>query len=114
MNEKLNHLLDGTTMQYTYEEMGTVLVTYDQGCIGFEWVGGPIKGETGGGFPYRARKVGEDQFFVNWHEPDMPGFVTLHIDFVSGHVHSAVLAAYASENEQIHFDTATIDQVNRG
>ena len=90
-------------MQYTYSEMGTVRVSYDRGCIGFEWVAGPLQGETGDGFTYRARKVGENRNFVNWHEPELPGFVTLYIDFEAGHVSSSVLAAYASDDEQIHF-----------
>jgi len=100
-------------MEYTYSEMGTVRVSYQKGCISFEWLAGPIEGETGLDFPYRARKVGPDQFFVNWHEPELPGFVTLYIDFDVGHVHSSVLAGYASEDEQIHFDIASIDRVER-
>ena len=104
-------ILDGITMQYTYEEMGTVRVSYSSGCIGFAWLEGPIAGESGDGFAYRARKVGNDQFFVSWHEPEMPGFVALHIDFDTGKVCSSVLAAYGTESEQIHFDIATINQV---
>ena len=61
----------------------------------------------------RARQVGDDKFFVNWHEPDAHGFVTLYIDFNSGHVHSAVLAAYASEEEQVLFHSASIESVLR-
>ena len=74
---------------------------------------GPLTGETGEGFAYRARKVGDRQYFVNWHEPELPGFVTLYIDFDAGVVHSSVLAAYATDNEQIHFDTAAIDSVEQ-
>ena len=113
MNEEVSHLLDGTSMQYTYREMGTVRTNYEDGRISFEWIDGPIKGETGEGFQYRVRQVGDGRYFVNWHEPDMPGFVTLYIDFEAGQVHSSVLGAYGSENEQIHFDTAVIDSVNR-
>ena len=113
MNEAVTDMLDGTTMRYTYKEMGAVRVSYDNGCISFEWVAGPLQGENGEGFTYRARKVGDGQYFVNWHEPDLPGFVTLYIDFDAGVVHGSVLAAYASDNEQIHFDTASIDRVEK-
>jgi hypothetical protein len=113
MNETVTDMLDGTTMQYTYSEMGTVRVSYDNGCVSFQWVAGALQGETGEGFTYRARKVGGGQYFVNWHEPDLHGFVTLYIDFDAGVVHSSVLAAYASDNEQIHFDTASIDRVEK-
>jgi len=109
----MTDMLDGITMQYTYGEMGTVRVSYDNGCISFQWVAGPLKGESGEGFTYRARKIEGGQYFVNWHEPDLHGFVTLYIDFDAGVVHSSVLAAYASDNEQIHFDTASIDSVEK-
>ena len=114
MSNPVSHLLDGTTMQYTYSEMGTVRVSYENGCIGFEWIAGPLQGETGDGFTYRAREIGENRYFVNWHEPELPGFVTLYIDFEVGQVHSSVLAAYGSDDEQIHFDTASIDKVKCG
>lgn len=113
MNERLSHLLDGTTMQYTYDEMGTVRTVYDDGLISFRWLAGPLAGEAGGGFVYRAREIGEHRFLVNWHEPELPGFVTLAIDFDSSEVHSSLIAFYGTDNEQIHFDTARIDSVQR-
>jgi len=106
-------ILDGTLMVYTYPEMGTVSVSYRDGIVSFEWTDGPLKGEVGKNFAYRARKVGEDQFFVNWHEPEAHGFVTLHIDFQAGHVHSSVLAAYATDEEQVLFHRASIGSVER-
>ncbi len=114
MSEAISHLLDGTRMQYTYNDMGTVRTSYDKGCISFEWISGPLQGGTGAGFNYRAREVGENRFFVSWHEPELPGFVTLLIDFQAGQVHSSLIAAYGSEEEQIHFDTASIDHADRG
>ncbi len=111
MNKLHSHLLDGVSMRYSYSEMGTVQVTYRDGLIGFEWLAGPLQGATGEGFAYRAREIGDNRYFVSWHEPELPGFVTLCIDFDAGRVHSSVLAAYATEDEDIHFDTATIEQV---
>jgi hypothetical protein len=111
MGEALTDVLDGTLMVYTYPEMGTVRVSFENGSVSFEWIAGPLQGESGKGFPYRARKVGDDQFFVNWHEPDARGFVTLHIDFKAECVRSAVLAAYATDDEQVLFHRARIDRV---
>jgi hypothetical protein len=111
MNEAVTGILDGTLMVYTYPEMGTVRVSFNNGSVSFEWIAGPIKGEAGEDFAYHARKVGDNQFFVNWHEPDAHGFVTLHIDFKAEHVHSSVLAAYATDDEQILFHKASIDSV---
>lgn len=106
-------ILDGTHMVYTYPEMGTVSVAYRDGSVSFEWTDGPLKGEAGEGFAYRACRVGEDQFFVNWHEPEVHGFVTLHIDFQAGHVHSSVLAGYATDEERVLFHRASIGNVER-
>ncbi len=113
MSDINSNLLDGTTMQYTYREMGTVRTAYEDGCISFEWLAGPLKGAAGAGFAYRAREIGKDRYFVNWHEPEMPGFVTLYIDFSAGEVHSSVLAVYGTPDEQIDFDMASIDTVTR-
>ena len=113
MKERESHLLDGVSMRYTYAEMGTVRTAYNDGLISFEWLAGPLAGESGGGFVYRARELGDNRYFVNWHEPELPGFVTLYIDFESGEVHSSLIAAYASDEEQIHFDTASIESVER-
>lgn len=113
MDEALTDTLDGTRMVYTYPEMGTVRVSFNSGSVGFEWIAGPLEGESGRDFTYRARKVGDDQFFVNWHEPDAHGFVTLHIDFKAECVRSSVLAAYATDDEQVLFHSASIDRVER-
>ena len=100
-------------MVYTYKELGTVQVSFDRGCVSFKWIAGALKGEAGEGFQYRARKVGDDRFLVNWHEPHAHAFVTLYIDFGAGRVHSSVLAGYAGEDEQILFHSATIRSVER-
>lgn len=111
MDESLTNDLDGTVLEYTYSEMGTVRVSFNNGKVAFDWVAGPLKGEAGKDFAYRARKVGNDQLFVNWHEPDARGFVTLYIDFEAGRICSSVLAAYASSDEQVLFHAATIDRI---
>ena len=111
MSDELTDKLDNTRMVYTYPEMGTVRVSFVDGSVSFEWIAGALEGESGNNFPYHARQVGDDQFFVNWHEPDARGFVTLHIDFKAKRVRSSVLAAYATDEEQVSFHGADIDRV---
>ncbi len=103
--------LDGTLLEYTYEELGTVQVIFKSGRIAFEWIAGPLKGEKGENFEYRSKRLADQQFFVNWHEPDARGFVTVVYDLNKGTVCSSVLAAYGTENEQRLFETATIHRV---
>ena len=111
MSDDLSNALDGKRLNYTYPEMGTVVVQLDAGKLGFEWIDGPLKGESGHGFDYRARKVGDEQFFVNWHEPETRGFVTLFLDLEKSFACSSVLAAYATENEQVLFHSASINSI---
>ena len=113
MAKVVTNILDGTKMQYTYSEMGTVRTSYADGLISFEWLAGPLAGESGEGFAYHAREVGEGRYFVSWHEPEVPGFVTLYIDFEAAQVYSSVLAAYSTADESIHFDIATIESASR-
>jgi hypothetical protein len=105
--------LDGTLLEYTYDALGTVRVTFKTVRVGFEWLAGPLQGEKGEGFEYRALRLGDQQFFVNWHEPDVPGFVTIVYDLANGTACSSVLAAYGTEAEQRFFETATINRVER-
>ena len=111
ISDELTDELDGTRMVYTYPEMGTVRLSFADGSVSFEWIAGALKGDSGTGFPYRARKLGDDQFFVSWHEPEARGFVTLHIDFAGESVCSSVLAGYATDDEQVLFHAASIESV---
>lgn len=110
MADTLTRRLDGALLQYTYPELGTVRVRFDDGRVGFEWLAGAFAGEAADGFAYRARQVGPEQYFVNWHEPETRGFVTLHVDLAAGTVCSSVLAAYGSDEEQVLFHDATIER----
>ena len=111
MDDATTDALDGTRMVYTYDEMGTVRVVFDGGRVSFEWLAGPLEGQAGSDFAYRARKVGDDQYFVNWHEPAAGGFVTLFVDFPAERVCSSVLAGYATDDEQVFFHSAVVDRV---
>ena len=105
--------LDNTLIEYTYDELGTVRVIFKDGRVGFEWLAGPFQGEKGGDFEYRAMKLADQQFFVNWHEPDLPGFVTIVYDLGQHTACSSVLAAYGTESEQRHFEAARINRIQR-
>ena len=113
MEEKNSGILDGTLLEYTYPELGTVIVEFYNGLMRFEWIAGPLKGEVGKDFVYRARELGESRYFVSWHEPEQRGFVTLFADLEKGSVCSSVLAGYATEDEQVLFHEATIQRVKR-
>ena len=111
MRHELTNALDGKRLNYTYAEMGTVVVELKDGKLGFEWIDGPLRGQSGQDFAYHAREVGNEQYFVSWHEPKERGFVTLYLDLKNDCACSSVLAAYATEDEQSLFHSASINSV---
>jgi len=113
MFRDLSKALNGTQLEYTYAEMGTVVVRFVNDRISFEWIDGLLKGQAGNDFPYHARKVGDQQYFLNWHEPEERGFVTLFVDLKTDFVCSSVLAAYATDDQQALFHCATINRVEK-
>ena len=74
--EVQSHLLDGTEIEYTYPDEGTVVVTFYEGHMKFNWIAGPFRGAAGSDFVYRARQTGLQQYLVNWQEPESGDFVT--------------------------------------
>ena len=50
------NLIDGTSLTYVYEELGTVKLEFSDGMVTYEWLEGPFKGTTGKDFPYEAKK----------------------------------------------------------
>lgn len=111
MSNRLTGALDGKRLNYTYTEMGTVVVQLKAGKLGFEWIDGPLAGQSGKGFDYRARQVGEERYFLSWHEPEARGFVTLYLDLKKGFACSSVLAGYATEDERALFHSASINSI---
>ncbi len=103
--------LDGKVLTYTYPELGTVRVSLGGGRISFEWIAGALQGESGSDFLYHARDLGDERYFVNWHEPEAQGFVTLYVDLRAGIVHSSVLAGYRGDEPETWFHSASIDEV---
>ena len=106
--ETENHELYGAEFEYAYAELGTVIVNFYDGLVKFNWIDGPLAGESGSDFPYRVKQLSDDQFLANWHEPKARGFVTLFIDLAERRVYSSVLASYATPEEQVWLHEATL------
>jgi hypothetical protein len=111
VGDQLTNALDGKRLNYTYPEMGTVVLQLQDGKLGFDWIDGPLVGQSASGFEYRARQVGDSRYFVNWHEPETRGFVTLFLDLPANFACSSVLAGYATDSEQVLFHSASINSV---
>ena len=108
-----SHLLDGTEIEYEYSGLGAVAVTFYDGLVKFKWVSGPSAGRGGQDFIYRARKIDDDTYLVNWHEPVKQDFVSLIINYGTEKVYGSALVRYATEKEKIIFKEAKLLRTTR-
>lgn len=104
------HLLDGRSIQYSYQNGWGIKFNFYNGHLKYEWTAGPRKGHTEVDIPYQSRKIYEQTYLVNWHEPTKPDFVTLVLNFKDNSVYSSVITAYGTKREAIHFDSGKIFQ----
>ncbi len=110
MNQK--NTLDEKTITYTYEDLGTVQVTFKDGLVNFEWIAGPFAGMGRTGITYNAKLVAPGMWFVNWYEKNDASFVTLLINLNDQKVHSSGLLNATKEDEAILFHEAHIKETN--
>lgn len=107
------HLLDGIRFQYFYNEGGGLEIRFAEGTLQYKWISGPRKGNHAENIPYQSRRIGEELFLVNWHQPDRPDFVSLVINLKELRLYSSAILRCGSENEMIHFKEAQIKNVKR-
>ncbi|NWK57626.1 MoaF N-terminal domain-containing protein [Verrucomicrobiaceae bacterium N1E253] len=107
------HLMDGISFQYFYEDGSGLEIAFNEGKVRYEWVVGPRKGNKGEGIPYQSRSIGDDLYMVNWHEPKKPDFTSLIIDLKNKALYSTAILRYGTSAEMIHFKEASVKNVKR-
>lgn len=108
--EQVQHLLDGTSMNYYYQNGGGVHVEFKEGRFHYTWIAGPYSG-TEGSIPYRSRKIGDKQYMVNFYEKDTMTFVTIVFNFNQMMLSTSALLAPGTEQEAILFDGGIIEHL---
>ena len=112
-DEKPEHLLDGTTMEYYYQNGSGISIDFYDGKLRYEWIAGPPKGNMGKDIPYRSRKIGDEMYIVNFHEKHLPDFVTLIFNLKQNVMYSSVIERYGTDKEMIHFSGGIVEHVKR-
>ena len=107
------HALDGTELEYTYTDGGSVILTFYDGLLKFLWIAGPNEGAAGENFEYSARPIGDDRYMVVWRMEEANNFLTMVIDLESRALFTSGLMGYESDEEAVLFDEATIHRVER-
>jgi hypothetical protein len=107
------HALDGTELEYTYTDGGSVILTFYDGLLKFLWIAGPNEGAMGEGFEYSAKMIGDDRYMVVWQMAEAPNYLTMVIDLGSRALFTSALMGYGTDQEGVLFDEATIRRVDR-
>ena len=107
------HMLDGTELEYTYTDGGSVILTFYDGLLKFRWTAGPNEGASGEGFEYNARMIGDDRYVVVWRMIEDRNYLTMVIDLGQSSLFTSALLGYGTEQEGVLFDEATIHRVDR-
>ena len=105
--------LNGTELQYTYEDESEVVLSFYDDMLMFEWIKGPFKGTTGRDLSYRSRQIGTGIYLVNWHVVEAGSFPTLYIDIARRRVFGSAIIGYRSAEPFLLFDSAVISRVER-
>ena len=103
-------LLDGKSVDYTYEGGWRFRVRFYDGLVAYEFVGeeaGEVS-NSNADIPYRARLIRDDLYHVVWHEQDIGDLVSLVIDSRAMRIYSAALLGYRGDDASLHFEPGDI------
>ncbi len=108
--ENVQHLLDGSSIEYQYQNGWAIHMELYNGLLKYEWIAGPMKGNSNKDLPYRSRKIGSKQYMINWYEQSKPDFVTLVFNFDTNVIYSSGLIMIGTDKQFSIFDGGIIDQ----
>lgn len=94
------HLLDGYSMNFQYQNGAAVHIEFNNGMAKYEWITGPMKGNGNKDIPYQSKKIGNSMYLVNWHETELKDFLTFVYDFEKMLVHNSVIIGYENKPER--------------
>ena len=106
------HLLDGTTINWTYRISGSgMTLSFENGLAQYEWIKGSRKGRTAKDIPYQSREISDNVFLLNWVQPEKPDFITLIFDFNKNVAFSSGLIGYGTDRQRNLFLDGTVESV---
>ncbi len=105
------HLLDGTSMDYYYQNGTAVHLEIFDGQLKYKWLAGPNK-DAEGQEKYRSRKIGDKMYLVNFMNEPSSTFVTLIFNFNQNVMYSSALIAPGTDQENVFFDGGIIEHLH--
>ena len=109
--KKTEHLLDGTSMDYYYQNGGGIHISFYEGMLKYEWTVGPRKGNGNQDLVYSSRKIGDRMYLVSWLEASHPDYTTLIFNFNNNVMYSSGIFRFGTENQFTRFDGGIIENL---
>ena len=109
--KQAEHLLDGTSMNYYYQNGGGIHIELYDGMLKYEWIVGPRKGNGNKDLPYNSRKIGERLYIVSWLEASHPDYTTLVFNFTNNVMYSSGIFRFGTEDQFTRFDGGIIENL---
>lgn len=111
---KALHVLDGTSVDWTYNNSDARMVVSFAGGLGqYEWIAGGRKGNSDSEIPYKSREISPNVFLMSWIQADRPDFITMIFDFNANTIATTGLIGYKSDKERFLFLDGVINEVVR-
>lgn len=111
--EKHNqHLLDGTSAKYYYQNGSGIHIEFYDGKLKYKWITGPRKGHGNKDLAYNSRKIGDKIYVINWLEESHPDFMTLIFNFSNDVMYSSGILRFGTKDQHIVFDGGIIEDLN--
>ena len=111
-SQQPEHLLDGTSMNYYYQNGGGIHLELYDGMLKYEWIVGPRIGHKNQDLPYQSRKIGERLYMVSWLEESHPDYTTLIFNFTNNVMYSSGIFRFGSKDQFIRFDGGIIENLH--
>ena len=105
------HLLDGTSMNYFYQNGGGIHLELYDGMLKYEWIAGPRTGHKNQDLKYNSRKVGDKSYLVSWLEASHPDYTTLLFNFNNNVMFSSGIFRFGTKDQFVRFDGGIIENL---
>jgi hypothetical protein len=109
---KNQHLLDGTSVEYRYENesMGAVHAEFNDGRFKFKFTEGANEGAEGT-IPYWSRKIGDKMYMISALNEANSNFVTFVFNFKQNVMYASIIVEPRTEQEMTLFEAGIIENL---
>jgi len=108
IGEGLSRDLDGKTIAWEYSGGRHYEIRFEGGELTYHRTNGEVAREWRSMVPYSARRVGEGEYLVGWHEVDLSNHVTLLFHLGENKIYSSALLG---DYDLIHFQEGKITSI---